>query len=66
MLPYRRNSVTICRGEGAIGVNDCYMGVPMRGQTKPEWFRSALPTVSWTLVCLLAMSLVVSILVAGT
>jgi hypothetical protein len=38
----------------------------MRGQTKPEWLRSALPTVSWTLVCLLAMSLVVSILVAGT
>ena len=66
MLSYRRNFVTMSLGEAATGVNDCYMGVLMRGQTKPEWFRSALPTVSWTLVCLLAMSLVVSILVAGT
>ena len=37
----------------------------MRGHSKTEWWRSALPTVSWTLVCLLAMALVVSILVAG-
>jgi hypothetical protein len=38
----------------------------MRGHSKTEWWRSALPTVSWTLVCLLAMSLVVSIVVVGT
>lgn len=38
----------------------------MRGHSKSEWWRSALPTVSWTLVCLLAMSLVVSIVVVGT
>jgi hypothetical protein len=37
----------------------------MRGHSKTEWWRSALPTVSWTLVCLLAMSLVVSIVVVG-
>ena len=36
----------------------------MREQSKPEWWRSALPTVSWTLVSLLAMSLVISV-VAG-
>lgn len=36
----------------------------MRSQSKTEWWRSALPTVSWTLICLLAMSLVFTI-VAG-
>jgi hypothetical protein len=36
----------------------------MRNQTKAAWWRSAVPTVSWTLVCLLAMSLVFTV-VAG-
>lgn len=35
----------------------------MRDQAKAAW-RSAVPTVSWTLVCLVAMSLVFSV-VAG-
>lgn len=36
----------------------------MRSTSKTVWWRSAVPTVSWTLVCLLAMSLVFTI-VAG-
>jgi len=36
----------------------------MRSTSKTQWWRSAVPTVSWTLVCLLAMSLVFTI-VAG-
>jgi hypothetical protein len=37
----------------------------MRNQSNATaWWRSAVPTVSWTLVCLLAMSLVFSV-VAG-
>jgi hypothetical protein len=36
----------------------------MRSTSKTEWWRSAVPTVSWTLVCLLAMTLVFTI-VAG-
>jgi hypothetical protein len=36
----------------------------MRSTSKTEWWRSAVPTVSWTLVCLVAMSLVFTI-VAG-
>jgi len=39
-------------------------GASMRNQTKVAWWRSAVPTVSWTLVCLLAMSLVFTV-VAG-
>jgi hypothetical protein len=37
----------------------------MRGTAKAAWWRSTVPTVSWTLVCLVAMSLVVFSLVAG-
>jgi hypothetical protein len=33
----------------------------MRGQSKSERWRAALPAVSWTLVCLLAMSLVFTV-----
>jgi hypothetical protein len=36
----------------------------MRDTVKTAWWRSTVPTVSWTLVCLLAMSLVFSV-VAG-
>ena len=37
----------------------------MRNQsTTAAWWKSAVPTVSWTLICLLAMSLVFSV-VAG-
>ena len=37
----------------------------MRNQSGTgAWWRSAVPTVSWTLVCLLAMSLVFTV-VAG-
>lgn len=37
----------------------------MREQSKAAaWWRSAVPTVSWTLICLLAMSLVFTV-VAG-
>ena len=36
----------------------------MRNQSKAAWWRSAVPTLSWTLVCLVAMSLVFSV-VAG-
>jgi hypothetical protein len=36
----------------------------MREQAKTAWARSAMATVSWTLVCLLAMSLVFTV-VAG-
>ncbi len=33
----------------------------MRSHSKVEWWRSAVPTVTWTLVCLLAMALVFSV-----
>jgi hypothetical protein len=36
----------------------------MRTDVKAAAWRAAVPTVSWTLVCLLAMSLIVSV-VAG-
>jgi hypothetical protein len=36
----------------------------MRNQPKAAWWRSTVPTLSWTLVCLLAMVLVFSV-VAG-
>ncbi len=36
----------------------------MRSHSKTDWWRSTLPTVSWTLVSLLAMSLVF-LIVAG-
>ncbi len=34
----------------------------MRGHSKTEWWRSGLPTVSWTLVCLLSMSIVFKVI----
>lgn len=34
----------------------------MRSHSKTEWWRSALPTVSWTLVCCLAMVMVLAII----
>ena len=37
----------------------------MRSHSKAEWWRSAVPTVSWTLVCLLAMSLIFSVVAGG-
>src|SRR5690606_32300721 len=40
-------------------------GASMRDQSKAAaWWRAVVPTVSWTLVCLMAMSLVFSV-VAG-
>lgn len=36
----------------------------MRSEANAAWSRSVVPTVSWTLVCLLAMTLVFTV-VAG-
>jgi hypothetical protein len=33
----------------------------MGSHSKVDWWRSAVPTVTWTLVCLLAMTLVFSV-----
>jgi hypothetical protein len=37
----------------------------MRSPSKSESWRSVMPTVTWTLVCLVAMTLVLSIIAIG-
>jgi len=44
--------------------NKTAKGASMRDQSNAAWWRAVVPTVSWTLVCLVAMSLVFSV-VAG-
>ena len=54
-----RQHGTLAQGGGEAGRRETAEGASMRNQfNATAWWRSAVPTVSWTLVCLLAMSLV--------